>query len=336
MDILVIQTAFAGDLVLTTPLISACETCIPGARIDVLCVPSAAGLLENHPSIHDAIVYDKRGGESLAAMMRTLSRRSYDLCLTPHRSMRSALLARSSRARIRVSFDRSAGGPLHTHRVPYDRSIHEVRRNLSLLHALDLVPDLETPPRLYPGDSDIEAARDIIDRLGGRPVICIAPGSVWATKRWTEEGFTGLTKAFLDTHAVVLLGGAADRVLCSRIVASVANAGCISTAGDLSYLASAALLERADVLVSNDSAPVHIASAVSTPVVEIFGATSPAFGFTPFGVPHRIVEVRGLPCKPCAIHGGERCPQKHFSCMRDLAVETVECAVRELLALRRS
>jgi heptosyltransferase-2 len=135
----------------------------------------------------------------------------------------------------------------------------------------------------------------------------------------------------LGTHAIVLLGGADDRLLCSRITSRVAHARCISTAGDLSYLASAALLSMSAVLVSNDSAPVHIASAVSTPVVEIYGATSPEFGFTPFGVPHRIVEIEGLSCKPCGIHGSVRCPKGHFSCMKDLSVEKVLEAVRELV-----
>jgi heptosyltransferase II len=334
MDILIIQTAFAGDLVLTTPLVSAASACIPGSNIDVLCIPSTAGLLVNNPFIRDVISYDKRGGESLALMMRTLSRRFYDICLTPHRSMRSALLARSSRARVRVSFDRSAGGPLHTHRVAYDADAHEVRRNLALLAPLEVTPDPHTPPRVYPGAREREEAAALVERLGGPPLLCIAPGSVWATKRWTEEGFAQLADAMLGTHSVVLLGGEEDRLLCSRIVARVAHARCISTAGELSWLTSAAVLDMSDALVSNDSAPVHIASAVSTPVVEIFGATSPAFGFTPFGVQHRIVELEGLDCKPCAIHGGRSCPRKHFSCMLDLDVSTVALALEELLAER--
>jgi heptosyltransferase II len=331
MDVLIIQTAFAGDLVLTTPLIQACADTLPDVTIDVLCIPSTSGLLSNHPHLRNVISYDKRGGERMASVMRTLSRRSYDICLTPHRSMRSAILARSSRARVRVSFDRSAGGPLHTHRVAYDKDAHEVRRNLSLLTPLGVVPDQDTPPRLYPSTEDAMQARDIHDRLGGRPVICLAPGSVWPTKRWTEYGYADLASALLATHSVVLLGGADDRVLCSRIIARVADARCISMAGELSYLISAALLREAAVLVSNDSAPVHIASAVGTPVVEIFGATSPAFGFTPFAVPHRIVELDGLPCKPCGIHGSLRCPKGHFSCMKDLSVETVYGAVMDLL-----
>lgn len=335
MDVLIIQTAFAGDLVLTTPVIQACADTLPDPVIDVLCIPSTAGLLKNHPLLREVIAYDKRGGERMASVMRTLSRRCYDICLTPHRSMRSALLARSSRARVRVSFDRSAGGPLHTHRVVYDRKAHEVRRNLSLLTALGVTPMLDTPPRLYPSEDDAMQAREIVGRLGVRPVLCLAPGSVWPTKRWTEHGFADLASALLATHSVVLLGGADDRVLCSRIVARVEDARCISMAGELSYLTSAALLREADALVSNDSAPVHIASAVSTPVVEIFGATSPAFGFTPFAVPHRIVELEGLPCKPCGIHGSIRCPEGHFSCMKDLSVETVYGAVMDLLRSTR-
>ncbi len=333
-SVLIIQTAFAGDLVLTTPLIEAAAVCLPGASIDVLCIPTTENLLRNNPRIRHCIAYDKRGGERLTGVLRRLSRIGYDLCLTPHRSMRSALLARASRAPLRVSFDRSAGGPLHTHRVPYDPKAHEVRRNLSLLAAIGCSVDVDTPPRVYPGErEEVELAR-ILDRLQARAFVCVAPGSVWPTKRWTTDGFINLVRMLLPTHAVVLLGGADDRVLCSSIAAAVNDVRCISVAGELSWLASAALLRAADVLISNDSAPVHIASAVGTPVVEIYGATSPAFGFTPFAVRHRIVEVEGLDCKPCAIHGGERCPQGHFACMTTLQPGRVYEAAMELLAER--
>jgi len=330
-DILIIQTAFAGDLVLTTPLIDACALLIPDAAIDVLCIPGTAGLLQGNPRIREVIVYDKHGGASIISLMRMLSRRAYDVCLTPHRSLRSALLARFSRAPVRVSFDTAAGGPLHTHRVKYQDTIHEAHRNLSLLTALGFQPDLTTRPRLYPGGEERARASEIIYGLGGGPIACIAPGSVWATKRWTEEGFVELSRLLLDTHSIALLGGAADRALCSRIATTVASRRCISHAGELSFLASAALIGMCDLLLSNDSAPVHLASAMNTPVIEIYGATSPSFGFTPLGVPHRIVEVDGLSCKPCGIHGGRRCPEKHFSCMRDLAPLRVHTAVVELL-----
>jgi heptosyltransferase-2 len=154
---------------------------------------------------------------------------------------------------------------------------------------------------------------------------------VWATKRWTEEGFAELGRAFAEGFRIVLVGGPDDAALCERIAAALPT-GAVNAAGALSFLASAALIWKARVLVSNDSAPVHVASAMGTPVVEIFGATAPAFGFTPYEVPHRIVERSDLACKPCAIHGGAHCPIKTFDCMRGLSADNVIQAVRALLA----
>lgn len=338
MRALVIQTAFAGDVVLTTPLLAALTT-HAGARVDLVCIPATAKLLEAHPALHEVIVYDKRGNDSLLQLGRRLHRKRYDLCISPHRSLRSALLARATSAAMRISYDRSAGSFLYTHRVTYDGTAHEVHRCLDLLGPLGIDGRaIAAPVSLHPRDSHREeAARLLLDAGVTRPVICLAPGSVWATKRWTEEGFIATGTALARDHAIVLLGGPDDRDLCARIAAGIraeaaADAEIVTSAGSLSFLGSAALLARARLLVSNDSAPVHLASAMGTPVVEIFGATVPAFGFTPWGVPHETVDIGELPCRPCGIHGGDRCPITTFTCMRDLPADRVLAAALRLLA----
>lgn len=342
MRALVIQTAFAGDVILTTPLLTALHN-QTGARIDVVCIPATAVLLTGHPALHDVIAYDKRGGDSLLRLGRLLRTRRYDVCISPHRSLRSALLARMSGAPTRISYDRSAGGFLYTHRVAYDATAHEVRRCLDLLHPLgiDTQSSPDAPSLPLREAHHAEAARLLDEEGVTRPFVCLAPGSVWATKRWTEEGFIATGIALARDYAVVLLGGADDRDLCARIAAAItaetvtAEAGVgatvVSVAGCISFPGSAALLARARLLISNDSAPVHLASAVGTPVVEIFGATVPSFGFTPWGVPHETVDVGALPCRPCGIHGGTRCPVGTFTCMRDLAPERVVAAAHRVI-----
>lgn len=330
-DVLIIQTAFAGDLILTTPLISETKRCIPEARIDVLCIPSTADLLLQHPAVHDRIVYDKRQRKpGLLAVMNILRSKNYALCFSPHRSLRSALLARSSGAPVRIAFDTSAASFLYTSTAEYRQDLHEIRRNLSLLENAGYHPDMNTAPRLYPSGEDTAAARALLPDHSA-PIVCIAPGSVWATKRWTEEGFAEITSHFSRTYTVVLVGGKADRDLCDRIITR-AGVAAVNAAGALSLLGSAAMIGKSDVLISNDSAPVHMASGVDTPVVEIFGATVPGFGFTPFNVSHRIVQREGLDCKPCGIHGGEQCPIKTFACMKELSAGEVITAAEELLA----
>lgn len=343
--ILIIQTAFAGDLILTTPLIEDAARMYPDAAIDVLCIPSTAVLLSGHPAVRRCIVYDKRNRDpKLPVLMRALARARYTLCLCPHRSFRSAVLARATRAPRRIAFDRSAAPWLFTETVPYVASRHEVDRNRSLLTGGRApVPELR-PPRLFPAAQDRDTVTALCQRHApGGAYICVAPGSVWATKRWTEEGFARLVRHFASTRTVFLVGGAEDRELCTRIAtragaeepalmspdeAPVHSPRIVNVAGELGFLAAAALIEGADVLVSNDSAPVHLASATGTPVVEIYGATVPAYGFSPYGVAHRIVQREDLDCRPCAIHGGAECPIHTFACMLGLeAVRVIEAAV---------
>ncbi len=349
--ILIIQTAFAGDLILTTPLIQEAARVHPGVPIDVLCIPSTAALLANHPGVRRCIVYDKRkGNPKLLVLLRALARERYALCLCPHRSFRSAVLARATRAPRRICFDRSAAPWLFTETVPYAASLHEVDRNRSLLTGGRMPVPAVLPPRLFPSTSDRDSVAALLRRYApGGEYICIAPGSVWATKRWTEEGFAQLARHFAFTHTVFLVGGEEDRALCARIAAhsdaahsDAAHSGSssedtpagsrriVNLAGELGFLAAAALIEGASVLVSNDSAPVHLASAMAAPVVEIYGATVPAFGFSPYDVPHRIVQREDLDCRPCAIHGGAKCPIRTFACMRGLEAGRVIEAAEEL------
>jgi heptosyltransferase II len=330
---LIIQTAFAGDLILTLPLAQELRRLHPAARIDVVCIPQTATLLRGHPAFDTVIVYDKRGGtDRFLDIARRLRVHRYHTVISPHRSFRSALLARATGAQMRIAFDRAAGALLYTHRVEYRDDAHEVERNLALLTPLTADVDGTQRPRLYPGESDTAAAAAIVATLHpfARYAV-IAPGSVWATKRYPVEGFRAVAEALPEDCGIVLIGGNEDRELCDRVASPLSPDRVRNTAGSVSFLASAALIQQAAVLISNDSAPVHIASAMGTPVVEVYGATVPRFGFTPFGVPSRIVELDGLSCRPCGIHGGDACPIETFNCMRDLSPQRVARAAIDIM-----
>jgi heptosyltransferase-2 len=210
-----------------------------------------------------------------------------------------------------------------------------VERNLSLLAAISDGVDLNRSPRLYPSEADREAATAVAKIHGDAPCVCIAPGSVWATKRWTAAGFAELAADLGRDYLVVLIGGFADRVLCEEVRIRSGVSSCVNSAGRLSLTASAALIGMSALLVSNDSAPVHMASAMGTPVVAIFGATTPELGFAPFGVPGGIVQLEGLDCRPCGAHGGRHCPIGTFECMRELASSSVISAARKELSDRK-
>lgn len=335
--ILVIQTAFAGDLILTLPLIQTAHAFFSPCEIDVLCIPSTEELLTNHPSISHVIVYDKKsdryGVHLMTRLRKVILRRSYDIVLSPHRSFRSAMISRMSCAARRVTFNTSAGKSLYTDIVDYRNDLHEIERVLSLMSVFGSSVQYDRQAKLFPTEKQKKKVDSFFrEHHIDRPVIAIAPGSVWATKRWTVEGFTRLTSQCIqDGFDVVLIGGERDRNIVESIRSHNQIDHCYSTIDKFSFLESAGLLQHASVLVSNDSAPVHIASAMGVPVVDIFGATVPEFGFAPYGVPHRVVQKHGLACKPCAMHGGNACPIKTFVCMKELRWEEVYSAVQALL-----
>lgn len=324
MPTLVIQTAFLGDVILTTPLLSALAERF--GPVDVVTTPGAAALLESHPAVRRVLQHDKqrseRGVRGVVQLARRLRAEGYARAYLPHRSWRSGVAARLAGIPERIGFEDAPARWTYTRHVARDLSRHEVPRLLALADAPD-----RYPVSLGITLADDTAATAWLD-LAGVPqrFVALAPGSIWATKRWDKFATLAAT---LDAF-VVTVGGPEDRALGDAVVAA-ARGGGANAAGALPLRVSAALLGRAAALVSNDSAPMHMAQAVGTPVVAIFGPTVPAFGFAPRG-PHDVVlEVAGLACRPCSSHGPRVCPLGHHHCMTELDVIRVVQALQPLL-----
>ncbi len=335
--IVVVQTAFIGDCILILPMVQSLRTHFPHASIAVVTNPVAAEVFRNHPAIDEVLQFDKRGGDSglrgLLSFARSVRSRTFDLAVVPHRSLRSALLVRLSGIPRRIGFSTSAAPVLFTDVVRYDAGRHEIERNLALLRPLAIEAGIALP-QIIP---DAEGIGGLLNGFPAAQMIALAPGSIWNTKRWPEEHFATLGRLLADQgHTVVLIGGPGDAPLCERIASGLPADRVLQTAGRCSILQSAELIRRCRLLVSNDSAPMHIAVAVGTPVVAIFGATSPSFGFAPIGQYDTVVEREGLPCKPCSIHGGTRCPVGTFECMISLSPSTVAERVQSVLNAVRS
>ncbi|HJR35754.1 MAG TPA: glycosyltransferase family 9 protein [Gemmatimonadales bacterium] len=317
-----IQTAFLGDVVLTTGLLT--HLAERFGPVDVVTTRAAAALLETHPAVQRVLVYDKRGADrgigGLIRAARELRRAGYARAYLPHRSIRTAALALLARIPERIGFAGSAGGLGYTRLVPRPVRGHEAERILALAQ-----PDAGAQARVALGltaQDRQEAAAWLEDHGVAEPFVAIAPGSIWGTKRW--PGYSELAARIPEP--VVIIGGPEDRALGDAIAAAARGRVHVG-AGALSLRGSAALVERALVLVTNDSAPLHLGSAVGTRTVAIFGPTIPGFGFGPRGPADRIVELNGLPCRPCSTHGPEVCPLGHHRCMRDLGVDAVLEAV---------
>jgi heptosyltransferase-2 len=327
---LVIQTAFLGDVVLTTPLLS--RLAERHGPVDVVTTPAAATLLETHPAVRSVIRYDKHGAgkgwRGFGKVASELRARRYASVYLPHRSVRSALLAMVSGAPERVGFADSAAAITYTRRVPRPREGHEVERLLTLAGSSESTPNVTlalSPP-------DYAAADHWLAAHGVSPgFIALAPGSIWGTKRWP---YYAELAGGLDRPCVVV-GGAEDRPLAEAIVAA-APGRAVSAAGELDLRASAALIQRAAALVTNDSAPLHLATAVGTPIVALFGPTVPGFGFGPRRLGDVTLGCDRLACRPCSKHGPPVCPLGHHRCMRDLTVETVAATLAAITRVEES
>ncbi len=340
---LVIQTAFLGDVILSTGLLTALAERF--GPVDVVTTPAARPLVETHPAVRRAIGYDKRGKDrgvrGLLRVAGELRRAGYQRAVLPHRSLRSALLARLAGIPERIGFAGSPASWSYTRRVKAPAGGHEAERQMALVARWDASVGrwgsgavgqwgggAESPKARVSlgitGEDRAAAARWLAERGIADGFIALAPGSIWGTKRW--PGYAELAAGL--PGQVVVLGGAEDAPLAESVVAAAPGRAHAATGGGgLPLRVAAAVLERARVLVTNDSAPLHLATAVRTPVVAIFGPTVPAFGFGPRGAGDRVVEVSGLECRPCSRHGPQTCPLGHHRCMKRITA----VAVREAL-----
>ncbi len=335
---IIIQTAFLGDVVLTLPLIQKLKQEQPECAIDVVVIPRCAEILKNHPDVHEIILYDKRKQESgisgLLNKAKEFRAKKYDWAFVPHRSVRSAALARLANIPHRVGFSNSSGRWMFTDVVLYKQEQHEVVRNLQLLKSLGIQTEEKILPQLYPSQYDIQTVELFLKEysLTGERIVAIAPGTVWNTKCWLTERFADLSSNIIEKgFHVVLIGGKEDEALAHEIVNTVDSKRISSSVGKLTILQSAELIRKCSVLVTNDSAPMHLAVAMRTPVVAIFGATVPEFGFAPIGEMDVVLGAKGLSCRPCSIHGGRECPIKTFDCMKSICVEMVQSEVARLI-----
>lgn len=329
--ILVFQTAFLGDVILTLPMIQLLKKNFPLAEIDVVTTPAASSLLANHPAITRIIPYDKRktqkGITGIFSLARDLRRRRYDVAVVPHRSFRTATVIALSNIHERIGFSNASGRFLYNHIGEYVKSKHEIERNYALLSPFNIRFTQKEIPSLYPSLDDITHVNKFLferEILNQRNMIAIAPGSVWNTKRWLIERYAQLAMLLAnDGKEVLIVGGNADTELGRAIIETTKHKQIHDATGRLTLLQSAELIGRCTALISNDSAPLHMAVAMRTPVVAIFGATVPEFGFAPYGKEDVVIETKGLSCRPCAIHGGDKCPIGTFECMKKIEAEMV-------------
>jgi heptosyltransferase-2 len=319
MRFLIIQTAFLGDVVLATPLVEKLREYYPEDRIDFLVRKGNESLLKGHPLINEVLVWDKQANKTrnLLKMMREVRRRQYDYVINLQRFASSGLITAWSGA-YTIGFDKNPLSRYFTERRPHvigtdpKQYQHEVERNLSLINKLADTKLIR--PKLYPSEADYLKVASFKER----PYITMSPASVWFTKQLVREKWVEAIEAIGRKKTIYLLGAPGDIELCDGLAT---RDGVVSLAGQLSLLQSAALMQGAAMNFVNDSAPMHLASAMNAPVTAIYCSTVPYFGFGPLSDVSRVVETpMPLECRPCGLHGYKACPLGHFKCAHTIPV----------------
>ena len=344
-NILLIQTAFIGDVVLTTPMIRALRRCKPGARITVMVKPEARAFVESLEEVDEVLVIDKKKAHRGLGMLKLISdirRRKFRILLSPHQSHRTSLIAWLSGIPTRFGY-KSAGFSLaYHHRLTRPMALPEIHRLLRFLKD-SICPDVDMSddvPHLEETEAGRAEAQQLLSDLNIRKPILLGCSSVWATKRWTAHGFAELARDLVQKYKedVILIGSPDDSPVAEqilRLAREVMGADGIrrlhNGCGKTSLPGLFSLMKRSHFLVSNDSAPVHFGCAAGIPVVAIFGPTVPSLGYAPIAPSTIVAELEGLYCRPCGTHGSHTCPEGHFRCMRELTPALVEEKILEVV-----
>ena len=317
---LIIQTAFIGDVILATPLIEKLKLHYPEAEIDFLLRKGNEALLDNNPHVNRVFVLDKKSRKyaNVFQIIRRVRKYRYDHLFNLQRFFTTGLITLFARSKRKSGFDKNPLSFTFDHKVHHEigNGRHEIERNIDLV--APVADSTFLKPRLYPSNKDFEE----VSQYQKRAYITVAPASVWYTKQFPKEQWVAFLNELDAQYDVHLIGGPEDHALCSEIIEQT-NRGTISNlAGKLTFLQTAALMKKARMNYVNDSAPLHIASAMNAPVTAVFCSTIPGFGFYPVSDQSHVVETDvDLDCRPCGLHGYSACPEGHFKCARSIDIE---------------
>lgn len=319
MKFLIIQTAFIGDVILATAVVEKLHLHYPDAQIDFMLRKGNEGLLVNHPFIKNVFVWDKKKGKikNLISITRQIRKKRYNFVFNLHRFSSSGFVTVFSGAENKIGFDKNPLSFLFTKKIKHEigNGKHEIERNQQLIE--NITDNNTLKPKLYPTADNFESVK----KYQSANYCCIAPTSVWFTKQFSREQWVKLCDIIEEQTFIYLLGAPSDANACDWIINKTKHKNIINLAGKLNFLESAALMKNASMNYVNDSAPMHIASAMNAKTTAIFCSTIPSFGFGPLADNARIIETQEkLDCRPCGLHGHKACPQGHFKCSETIDI----------------
>lgn len=337
----VIQTAFLGDLILSIPFLQRVKSHAPEQKLVLVCKKGLGDFLKQQRVIDEFVEINKGQRDSYQQAAKLLSDFQITNLYCVHRSLRSLLFCMKLKAEKKIGF-RSGLGFLAFHEsYVYEKSWPDAIRKFKLLSAIDhevqnalqgqdfaklntatLDGEMPVPPELFAFSKPGPVSKKI-----GQ--VCVFPGSVWATKRWTHQGFIQLVRALVEKkYDVLLLGGPDEKELCESIASQVAQVRVL--AGQLSIQESIEKVGESSLVIANDSAATHMAALKNIPSITLFGPTTLNLGFRPWSEQARVVQI-DLNCRPCGAHGHQQCPLGHHHCMKWISPERVIAQALDIL-----
>ena len=324
--ILIIQTAFIGDVILATSIIEGIHKNKPDSKLHFLLRKGNENLLKGHPHIDKLWIWDKKKAKypELLRLIRSIRDEHYNKVINLQRFASTGILTACSGAQETRGFKKNPFSFLFN--IKGDHQIgtgtHEIERNQVLI--ADFAGSNAIRPKLFPSEEDFEKVKP----LKKNRFITLSPTSVWFTKQYPADRWMELAKAIPADYTIYILGGPGDKSACDKIAEEASNNNCIVLAGQLSLLQSAALMKDARMNFVNDSAPLHLCSAMNAPVRAIFCSTIPEFGFGPLSEQSEIIQAEEkLDCRPCGLHGLRECKKKTFDCAYNIPLKKLSAGL---------
>lgn len=341
---LVLRLSSIGDIVLASPLLRVMRNAVgKNARIDFVVKKEFSELVRHNHHLSVTYEYESASGIfGLLALAKELRAEQYELVVDIHDSVRTKILRKLIGAKNVVVVNKrkkERQALIRHHKNIYTDNLSVAERYIETVKKIGIQNDEKGLEIFIPDATQFEVSGKIATlRLNTfHHVIAICPGAKHFTKRWQKEKFAELAiRCCKEYHAKILLfGGASEKEDCSfvqnKISEAVSPNFVTNYAGEFSLLESAHAMEFCDLVITNDSALMHLAAAQHKKIVAIFGSTVKEFGFFPYGTESIVVEVGELYCRPCTHIGRSECPEKHFRCMNDISVDRVFSAVKKLL-----
>lgn len=350
--ILIRGVNWIGDAVLTIPAVKTVRKAFPEAHISLLVKPWVSDIFQGNPDIDEVILYDSRfkgfyGRLKLAGILRA---KKFDTAILLQNAFDAALISLLAGIPERIGYKRDGRGLLLTKAIPVSEEIlkqHQVDYYQNILRAIDIEP-AGIQPYIYLTDSEREEARTALTSFFSKdetPLIGINPGATYGSaKRWPPEHFAGLIIRIINEleGKVIIFGSEAEMTIANEIITEInkikiriklekCGSRIMVMSGKTSLRELSALISECDAFITNDSGPMHMASALFVPTVAIFGSTNPA-ATGPYGKGHKVIS-RELPCSPCM---KRECPEGHLKCMTEITADETFSALKETLPKKKA